>query len=282
MFESFAKKFKDKKEKFLDWLSFRIIVVLFLTCWEFIHAFIPSFEEFRKTGNFEIFFHSLSKNQNNFIKAFKVSAFYLCILGIVYITYAVLKRAWLSEKAGLKNYYFGKDILNTLGEKIAKASHVSILLITGHDSFGLQEPTEIKKALSEFRGEGEARILIMEPNCPELQQRAKDVRKESSTAEEEMKFYNEQAERNKKFFKKLRDEEKRNVDFGTYNERPIWKMFIIDNELYLQSYPIKKHSDFAPIFHFSKGKNSSLYSNFCKVFQKKWQNRTKYAQNTLE
>ena len=276
MIESFLKKLKDKPEKFIDWLSFRFVLVLAVGCLGFIHKLIPSLKEFYKTGELQIFLRLVVKNQDNIIKALKIGGLYLCLACVIYGTYIVFKQAWLSRKAGLKNFYFGKNILKILGKKIAKANHISILLITGHDSFGTENDSAVKQALSGFSGAGEARVLIMEAGCPELEQRARDVRKKDKSAEKEIEHYNKQAEENKKFLQKLRDEEKRDVDFGTYSERPIWKMFIIDNELYLQAYPIRKHSDFAPIFHFSKGKNRSLYSNFCKVFQKKWKNRKQY------
>jgi hypothetical protein len=72
------------------------------------------------------------------------------------------------------------------------------------------------------------------------------------------------------YLKELREKGK-SVSLKLYKQRPVWKMIIIDDFLWLQHYVTAHHVENTPVFGIHRDNNSeSLFEPLYAVFMKKW------------
>lgn len=148
-------------------------------------------------------------------------------------------------------------------DQCKKAKGVCIIGATGYQTFARKDAEGnaiLRNVFEEIIGE--INILLLNPNGTHTKSRAKALGVPFSE-------YMQQIINSVNFLKELITKGK-NVHLKFYSQRPIWKMIILDDFLWLQYYHPTMHVEHTPVYGIKRGGSSSLFNPLYDVFQKKW------------
>lgn len=200
-------------------------------------------------------------------------AIILLIIFVAYRFYMIGKeRLQLLNSSGL--FYFGKNVSYTdrlkneklLLENIKNSRTIQIIGATGYNTFARDDAhgkAILRDALE--KAEGEIKILLMHPDERFTKMRAQCLSVPYDTYRNE--FLN-----SLRFLKELKNKGK-NINLKLYSQKPIWKMIILDNFLWLQYYHSHTHVEKMPVYGISNSSmrgEYNLFSPLYAVFEKKW------------
>lgn len=181
-------------------------------------------------------------------------------------------RAELLSNSGL--FYFRKNVQEEdksknqelLLEKIAVAKVIEILGATGYNTFARWNPGKDKAVLREAfetYEKGEIKLLLLNPD-------SKQTRMRASSLGVPLDKYRKEIFESINFLKELKNKGKA-LSLKLYSQRPIWKMIILDNFLWLQHYDPRSHVDLMPVYGiYRKEEGDSFFGPLYEVFKKKW------------
>jgi hypothetical protein len=150
--------------------------------------------------------------------------------------------------------FFVKDI------ESKSPQHIEILAVTGKYTFG-DKKAPLSSFLEQF--DGEIRILLIDPFCPALRQRAAAV---NSKVEHYKKDIFDSIN-----FCRMLYEKGKHITVKIYEQKPIWKMIYTDSFLWLQYYHPGTHIEHSPVYtFFPNQEKTSIYYPLADVFQKRW------------
>lgn len=224
--------------------------------------------------------HNFASNYISYFK--KISTFQLSIILAFLVTfYIIVKRifSWgrniFNILSNTKVFYFRHNALaedktknkELLLEQCKKAKDIFIIGATGFQTFARKdsEGNAILREVVEEDMTGEIKILLLHPSGEHTINRAKALGVPIDNYQGEIK-------NSIKFLKELKAKGK-NVALKLYTQKPIWKMIILDNFLWLQYYHLCKHVERMPVYGISRATDEGTYSLFdplYAVFQKKW------------
>lgn len=201
--------------------------------------------------------------------------------GLLAIFVFLFKRYWTLNKSRvelLKNsglFYFGRNTreedksknVELLLEKIKSAKGIEMIGATGYNTFARCEDPGGKKAILREAFEsyvtGEIKILLLNPN-------AKQTRMRAAALGVPLDKYQREIFDSIDFLKDLKNKGK-TIALKLYSQRPIWKMIILDDFLWLQYYDSRYHVEQMPVYGISRRKDgSNLFDPLYEVFKKKW------------
>jgi len=153
-----------------------------------------------------------------------------------------------------------------LEERITSATHIDIIGATGYKTFAHQDSTSravLRDLLS--NSSAEIKILLLHPDSAEAASRAQALGVPLAT-------YRSEILASIDFLKDLKSRD-RGVALKLYSQRPIWKMIVADDFLWLQYYHPHLHVEKSPVYGISRSLVSgqyNLFDPFYAVFRKKW------------
>ena len=250
---------KNVIQRFLkDLVSKYIVYVIFLaTCglFTYLSKIIP-------------YFAPLS----NFVKVASVIVIFFTIFAL-YKLYAKTKsNAKLIKNSGLflfqPNRKSGDIEANRIlmEEKSSTARDIFILGATGYNTFARSD-AESKAMLREQleRMTGEIKIMLLHPKAQQAEIRAISLG-------EPIERYQQDILTSIDFLRQLKNKGQ-NISLKVYVQRPIWKMILLDDFLWLQYYHPNSHVEQMPVYGIYRKQQIGEYSLFgplYEVFQKKW------------
>jgi len=196
------------------------------------------------------------------------------------ISIFLFKRLWILNKSRvelLNNsglFYFRKNAreedrsknIELLLEKIGSAKGIEMIGATGYNTFARCDPGGEKAILREAFEKyvtGEIKILLLNPNAEQTRIRARAL-------EVAIDKYQREIFESIEFLKELKNKGK-SVALKLYSQRPIWKMIILDDFLWLQYYDPRFHVERMPVYGINRKKDgSNLFDPLYEVFKKNW------------
>ncbi len=151
-------------------------------------------------------------------------------------------------------------------EQCKAAKDIWILGATGYRTFArkdIESIAALREVLEEITGE--IKILLLHPKGPFTISRA-------NALGVPLDDYQREIMNSVNFLKELKNKGK-SIALKFYTQRPIWKMIILDNFMWLQYYHPTKHVEQMPVYGISRSPKREEYSLFDPlygVFQKKW------------
>lgn len=151
-------------------------------------------------------------------------------------------------------------------EQCKVAKDICILGATGYRTFARKDSESIaplREVLEDITGE--IKILLFHPKGQFTISRA-------NALGVPLDDYQREIMNSINFLKELKNKGE-NIALKLYMQRPIWKMIILDNFMWLQYYHPKKHVERMPVYGISRSQKKEEYSLFDPlygVFQKKW------------
>lgn len=252
---------KNVIQRFLkDLVSKYIVYVLFLaTCglFTYLSKIIP-------------YFAPLS----NFVKVASVIVIFFTIF-VLYKFYVKTKsNTKLIKNSGLflfqPNRKSGDIEANKrlMNEKSSTARDILILGATGYNTFarsGVEGKAMLREQLE--RMTGEIKIMLLHPKAQQVEVRANSLGVP-------IEKYRQEIHDSINFLKQLKNKGQ-NISLKVYVQRPIWKMILLDDFLWLQYYHPNCHVEQMPVYGIYRRQQIGEYSLFgplYEVFQKKWNN----------
>ncbi len=211
------------------------------------------------------------------ISTFHLSITVVVILCVIYVGQRVL--FWGTKRIAILNnsrvFHFRKNATDTdrtknkdfLLDQCKKAKNIHIIGATGYQTFARSDPDgkAILKNVLEKDMTGEIKIILLHPYGKCARSRADALGVPLSNYQSEI--------RNSVAFLKELEQKGKNVALKFYDQRPIWKMIILDDFLWLQHYHQNRHVERMPVYGISRSQKTNEYSLFdplYDVFQKKW------------
>lgn len=160
-----------------------------------------------------------------------------------------------------------KENEKLLLEKIQTVKSIEMIGATGYNTFAKPEHAEGKAAILRDALEniiiGDIKILLLHPESKYARMRARALGVIIGT-------YKHEIHNSINFLKELKNKGK-SVSLKLYKQKPIWKMIILDDFLWLQFYDPRFHVEKMPVYgiHEKRG-GESLFDPLYAVFQKKW------------
>lgn len=153
-----------------------------------------------------------------------------------------------------------------MDEKSCTARDIFILGATGYNTFARSD-AESKAMLREQleRMTGEIKIMLLHPKAQQAEIRAKSLG--VPTVDYQQEIHNSIS-----FLNQLKNKGQ-NISLKVYVQRPIWKMILLDDFLWLQYYHPNCHVEQMPVYGIYRRQQIGEYSLFgplYEVFQKKW------------
>lgn len=259
---------KKLRESFTTKLLYDIAKAIFLFA---VTVGIPSAHKFLTTSYSDLF--PILKS----ISTFQLSVVVVIIVCVLYIANKILN--WGTRQiAILKNsrvFHFKKNATDTdrtknknfLLNQCKKAKNILIIGATGYQTFARSDP-EGKAMLRDVLEKditGEIKIILIHPHSHCAKSRAEALGVTLSN-------YQGDISNSVAFLKELIRKGK-NVALKFYDQRPIWKMIILGDFLWLQHYHQNRHVEHMPVYGISRSQKTDEYSLFdplYDVFQKKW------------
>lgn len=214
----------------------------------------------------------LSAVPGSFKAAFVGIIFVACYIGYRLYVYTSSKNI-LINNSGL--FYFRpnaaekdkKENKKLLLEQIQTAKSVEMIGATGYNTFAKAEHADGRAAILRDALEniviGDIKILLFHPD-------GKYARMRASALGIPLDDYKQEIYNSIGFLKELRNKGK-SVSLKLYEQKPIWKMIILDDFLWLQFYDLRFHVERMPVYGIYKKKDGeSLFDPLYAVFQKKW------------
>lgn len=203
----------------------------------------------------------------------------VALISFVAIAYRLLK--WFIERAfkrykiyknsGIFDYRPNKTSEDKtkneafLLEQVKSAGSIKIIGATGYQTFAKSDATGkavLREVLENISGE--IKILLLHPNTEQTKMRAKALGVLLET-------YQRDIANSIQFLKELKIKGK-SVALKLYSQRPIWKMIIADDFLWLQYYDPKEHVEYTPVYGIKRDHNNyTLFEPLSAVFTKKWE-----------
>lgn len=200
------------------------------------------------------------------ISTFHLSITVVVILCVIYIVQRMLH--WPTRRIGIiKNssiFYFRKNRTVTdktknkdfLLDQCKIAKSILIIGATGFQTFARSDhegKAMLRDAL-EKDITGEIKIILIHPFGQNARSRAEALGVTLSN-------YQSDISNSVAFLKELKRKGK-NVALKFYEQKPIWKMIILDNFLWLQHYHQNRHVEYMPVYGISRSKKEDEYSLF--------------------
>ncbi len=151
---------------------------------------------------------------------------------------------------------------------LAKGTEISIAVFTGAETF-IRAGDPLFDFLNSYTGR--IRILLVKPDSPAFRQRIEDL---SGGDPHEATQYEERFRRQLNdahvFVRSLRRSPALSVECRAYDHRPIWRMVMGSQYLWVQHYRRRETVFKTPAYIFSRHPASSLYYPLEHVFNSRW------------
>lgn len=179
----------------------------------------------------------------------------------------------LFSNSGL--FYFRRNLTDEdktqnasyLKDKIKRSKDIQILGATGYNTFAKKDSSGnafLREALE--ASTGEIKIMLLHPCSLQAKVRANSL---GVT----LRSYQDEILESIEFLHELKNKGKP-VALKLYTQKPIWKMIVLDDTLWLQYYNPNKHVEHMPVYGLSRNSqehNYNLFDPLYSVFLKKWQ-----------
>jgi hypothetical protein len=212
----------------------------------------------------------------------KISTLHLSILLVIVIILFIVVRSILGWGKNIfkirkhsKIFFFNPSASSEdqtknkdfLLEQCMKANDINILGATGFQTFARKDSTgkAMLRDVIEKKIVGEIKILLLNPNSAQTKMRA-------NALGVPLHEYQREIINSVQFLEELKSKGK-NIALKFYTQRPIWKMIILDDFLWLQYYHPTTHVESTPVYGVSRSRilgEYSLFDPLYAVFQKKW------------
>lgn len=177
----------------------------------------------------------------------------------IYNSFQVIK------KQGIRNWYVNQaNALSKILEETKKSRHIDVMLIRGHDWILGDNPL-IERILERFDPsfQDPIRLLLLSPKSEYMVQYL-DERELNRNQKNE---YFQKCSLAKTHLDDLQS--RRKLKHNYYDFRPIWKIILTDQKLFLACYHLTKRGRELPIVEYSEG-NKYMYYSFSKYFENIW------------
>lgn len=153
-----------------------------------------------------------------------------------------------------------------MDEKSSTARDILILGATGYNTFARSD-VEGKAMLREQLEQmtGEIKIMLLHPKAQQAESRAQALGVPLGD-------YQQEIHKSINFLRQLKTKGQ-NISLKVYVQKPIWKMILLDDFLWLQYYHPNSHVEQMPVYGIHRKQPIGEYSLFgplYEVFQKKW------------